>query len=46
MNNDEFLQVMKQENDEAIKDDEKIQQFLVWLYEEPHHLLLLIKKLR
>ena len=34
MNNDEFLQVMKQENDEAIKDDEKIQQFLVWLYEK------------
>jgi hypothetical protein len=34
MNNDEFLQAMKQANDESIKDDEKIQHFLVWLHEK------------
>lgn len=34
MNNDEYLRLMKQEIDESIKEDEKIQQFLVWLHEK------------
>ena len=34
MNNDEYLRYMKQEIDESIKEDEKIQHFLVWLHEK------------
>lgn len=34
MNNDEYLRWMKQEIDESIKEDKKIQQFLVWLHEK------------
>lgn len=34
MNNDEYLRWMKQEIDESIKEDEKIQHFLVWLHEK------------
>jgi hypothetical protein len=34
MNNDEYLRLMKQAIDESIKEDEKIQQFLVWLHEK------------
>ncbi len=34
MNNDEYLRSMKQAIDESIKEDEKIQQFLVWLHEK------------
>ncbi|MEX0272560.1 hypothetical protein AB3R30_25955 [Leptolyngbyaceae cyanobacterium UHCC 1019] len=34
MNIDEYLQAMKQEIDESVKDDEKIQEFLVWLHEK------------
>jgi len=34
MNNDEYMQLMKQTIDESIKEDEKIQQFLVWLHEK------------
>jgi len=34
MNNNDYLRLMKQKNDESIKEDEKIQQFLVWLHEK------------
>jgi hypothetical protein len=34
MNKDEYLRSMKQAIDESIKEDEKIQQFLVWLHEK------------
>ncbi|HAX76384.1 MAG TPA: hypothetical protein DCY88_11220 [Cyanobacteria bacterium UBA11372] len=34
MNNDEYLLSMKQAIDESIKEDEKIQQFLVWLHQK------------
>ncbi|GET44341.1 NACHT C-terminal helical domain 2-containing protein [Microseira wollei] len=34
MNNDEYLPWMKQAIDESIKEDEKIQQFLVWLHQK------------
>ncbi|MBD1927613.1 hypothetical protein H6F74_15375 [Trichocoleus sp. FACHB-90] len=34
MNKDEYVQAMKQEIDESIKEDEKIQHFLVWLHEK------------
>ncbi|NJK70459.1 MAG: hypothetical protein HC789_13035 [Microcoleus sp. CSU_2_2] len=34
MNNDKYLRSMKQAIDESIKEDDKIQQFLVWLHEK------------
>lgn len=34
MNNDEYLRLMKQAIDESIKENDKIQQFLVWLHEK------------
>lgn len=34
MNLDEYLQAMKQAIDESVKDDEKIQELLVWLHEK------------
>lgn len=34
MNNNDYLRLMKQANDESIKEDDKIQQFLVWLHEK------------
>lgn len=34
MNKDECMRLMKQKFDESIKEDEKLQQFLVWLHEK------------
>lgn len=34
MNNDEYLRLMKQAIDESVKENEKVQQYLVWLHEK------------
>jgi len=34
MNKDECMRLMKQKFDESIKEEEKLQQFLVWLHKK------------